>query len=388
MTPITQPKFLKTILISTCLMCAPSLSYSQATPEVKDHLAACQESLTKKDYTSAIMHCQEVLQRNSGSAQAYNNIGLAYAASDDLIFAMRNLDQAIALDPQKAEYYINRAAIEIRLDEGEKAHNDYAKAIELAPNNASYYYDRGILFQRQTLIEAAMADFNKAVELDPKFAPPYKELAKFDYAKGEVNQALPYANKFLEAQPDDPEVLTIRGKMYRLKHDQKEPTNEQLLTDALADCKKASQKDPSYAPAHACLASVYLSQNQFEKSTASATKAIALGLTENVYVTRAIARYRLRNYIKSKEDVNSAIELGESPNPKFLEDLAKAMAAEAADAAVAKAKVDEAVSAVAARAAEAEAKIKADAEAKAKADVAAGIFNAVKTNEETAASTK
>ena len=222
MTLMPQSKFFKTILISTSLMCAPSLSYSQATPEAKDHLAACQESLTKKDYTSAIMHCQEVLQRNSGSAQAYNNIGLAYAASDDLIFAMRNLDQAIALDPQKAEYYINRAAIEIRLDEGEQAHNDYGKAIELAPNNASYYYDRGILFQRQTLIEAAMADFNKAVELDPKFAPPYKELAKFDYAKGEVNQALPYANKFLEAQPDDPEVLTIRGKMYRLKHDQKE----------------------------------------------------------------------------------------------------------------------------------------------------------------------
>jgi tetratricopeptide (TPR) repeat protein len=325
------------------------LGYSQATPEVKAPLASCQESLEKKDYTNTIMYCNEVLQRNPSSAEAYNNIGLAYAAVDDLTFAVRNADQAIALDPQKADYYRNRAAIKIRLDEGEEAHSDYAKAIELSPSYAPYYYERGILFQRQDLIEAAMADYTKSIELDSKFAPPYKELAKIDFDKGDVNKALSYANKFLEIQPDDLEILVRRGRMYRLKHDQKEPTNEKLLTDALSDCTKAAAKDPRYGPAHACQASVYLSQNQFDKCIASATKAVDLNFTEGVYVTRAIARFKLKEYNTSKEDVMKAIDLGETPNAQFLDDLTKAMAAETAAALAVKAKADEAVAAIAAR---------------------------------------
>lgn len=363
----TQSKLYKTILLNICLICAPSLSDSNEPSKLQDHLSSCQQSLDKKDHVTAITECREALQIDPKNAEAYNNIGLAYAAAGDPSFAIKNTDEAINLDPQNALYYGNRASYEMQLGLLGQALTDFDKALELNPNNAQYYANRGTINEQLILLEPAVNDYNQAIELDPKLATPYKALAKIHYDKGNIDQVISNANKLLKLQPDDQETLIMRARMLKARHDKNEPTNEQLLVDAVADCTRAVAKDPNHAPAHACLSSVYLSKNEFGQSVASATKAIDLGFTNGVYVTRAIAYFKLKNYTKANEDVANARRMEETLNPKFLEDLTKATEEATAAALAVKAKAEIAVAEIAAR----EAAATEAAAAKAKEEAAA-----------------
>lgn len=321
---MTPSRPIQILLIATYLICAPSLGHCQKKQQkLQDHLNACQESIDKNDYVTAIAECREVINVDPKNAAAYNNIGLAYAAAGDPSFALKNADQAVLLDPSKADHYGNRAVFETRLGYYGEAFADYAKAIELNPNQASFYLERGLLNQQIELTEMAFTDFKKAIELDPNTQLAYKGLAKIYNKQGNMKEFLVNADQFLEYQPDDVEILTLRGKTRKIKHDQFEPTNEKLLTDALADCTRAVEKEPGNGRAHACLASVYLSGNQFDDSIASATKAIELNFFEGVYATRAIAHFKLHEYKQAFQDVAYAQQQGETVNPKFLEDLNK-----------------------------------------------------------------
>lgn len=364
---MARSNFLKFVMVSLLLMSAPSLGYPQEKTKLQDRLNSCQQNLNKEDFVNAIAECREALNINPKNAEALNNMGLAYAASGDLPFALKYADQAVTIDPQKADYIGNRATYKMRMGLIGEALIDFEKALELDPNNAQYYADRGTLSQQMSMTELAMKDFNKAIELDPSLASSaFKGLAKIYFEQGNLEQTLLNASKYLQFQPDDQGTLIIRGKMLKIKHDKFEPTNEQLLVDAVADCKRAVGKKADHAPAYACLASIYLSKNEFGLSIDSASRAIELGFTEGVYITRAIAHFKIRDFIEAQRDLLHATQiLGETPNPKFLEDLTKAIEEDAA-AREAAASTPEAIAAAQAAAEKAAAEEAAAAEAAAR----------------------
>ncbi|EWC91429.1 tetratricopeptide repeat protein [Porphyromonas catoniae ATCC 51270] len=76
-----------------------------------------------------------------------------------------DLNQAIALDPQFAYAYYNRANLYVRSGEEDKALLDYTKAIELSPSFAEAYYNRGLLFFALGKVNEGTRDLSKAGEL-------------------------------------------------------------------------------------------------------------------------------------------------------------------------------------------------------------------------------
>ena len=58
--------------------------------------------------------------------------------------AIRDYTAAIALDPQDADYYINRGASYDALAQYELARKDYNTALRLCPNNPDAYHNRGV----------------------------------------------------------------------------------------------------------------------------------------------------------------------------------------------------------------------------------------------------
>jgi Tfp pilus assembly protein PilF len=332
MMTIPLSRFLKIIPVGLCLMSAATLSHAQASPKLKAHMDACQQSLDQKDHVTAISECREALRIDPKIAEAYHNIGLAYILAGDFAFALKYFDEAIKLDPSQGDYYGNRAATATQLGMIGQALSDFDKAIELKPNHAQYFTDRGILNEQLDLVDLALPDYEKAIKLDPQSARAYKGLTKIYFDKANMEQVLSNSAAYLKFDPDDVETLIMRARMLKIKHDKFEPNNDQLLIDAVANCKHAAEKKPNHAPAHACLASVYLSKNEYGPSIASATKAIELGHTEGVYVSRAIAHFKVKDYFHANNDVEKAIDLGETIHPVFQADLIKetAAAAEAA----------------------------------------------------------
>ena len=57
--------------------------------------------------------------------------------------ALRDLDQAIRINPKDAGAYNARGAVYDELKQYSKAIQDFDRAIALAPDNAIYYFNRG-----------------------------------------------------------------------------------------------------------------------------------------------------------------------------------------------------------------------------------------------------
>ena len=107
------------------------------------------------------------------------------------------------------------------LDEGIKLHQEgnydasiqkYNEALKVEPNNSVAYNLLGIAYRlkfNQTGTQEykikEIDSFKKAVDLDPKFWIAYKNLAASLYYQDRKKEAVPYLERALELQPNDPE---------------------------------------------------------------------------------------------------------------------------------------------------------------------------------------
>lgn len=121
---------------------------------------------------------REVVRERPGSAEANHFLGralLAKSASD--AEAMRYLERAIEIDPNRAEYhlYVGRAANEA----GNHARAEVAlkRALELDRELAEAYWQRAVLLQKQGAIVDAMADLQTALQKRPTLFEAYATMA-------------------------------------------------------------------------------------------------------------------------------------------------------------------------------------------------------------------
>jgi tetratricopeptide (TPR) repeat protein len=89
----------------------------------------------------------------------------AKTEANDLQGALTLYNRIIALTPQDAEMYLNRANINFWLENYKEAMDDHNKTIELQPSSAKYFYERAFFFQNLYQFEYALLDCDKALEL-------------------------------------------------------------------------------------------------------------------------------------------------------------------------------------------------------------------------------
>ena len=161
--------------------------------------------------TDAIGYYSACLARRPDFAAAYANRGLAYLRSDLFEQADADCTRAIALRPQRTEFYLLRAQARdglrryqdelADLDRAEKlgsktallyylrtrvqkklgndveAGRDLDRALELSPEDEENLIARGLAHQEDGDMEAALADFTKAVQKYPHSAAGLRDKA-------------------------------------------------------------------------------------------------------------------------------------------------------------------------------------------------------------------
>jgi tetratricopeptide (TPR) repeat protein len=174
-----------------------------------------------------------------------------------------DLNKAIELQPDKADYLRLRAQHLFEDGKLDGALADADKAIEMAPDHAATQELRGMILLGQDKYDEALKSFDKASELVPEAPLPYQHRGELYRQKGDLQKALEQLTKALELAPDNVATLLVRaGVYYELKQPEK----------ALEDIDSAIKVQPLLAQPHLMKAEILAATNHVDQAIDSLQK--------------------------------------------------------------------------------------------------------------------
>jgi tetratricopeptide (TPR) repeat protein len=115
-----------------------------------------------------------------------------------------------------AEALLNEGAQLFQQEKYDQAIGKYHLALEKDPQNAIGYNLLGMAYRfkfnqsgAQEFKEKEIESFKNAIEIDSKFWAAYKNVSASLYYQGRKKEAVPYLEKALELQPNDPEKVIL-----------------------------------------------------------------------------------------------------------------------------------------------------------------------------------
>lgn len=139
----------------------------------------------------------------------------------------------------------------------EEALLELNQAIKLNDNNAEYYFARAVVYREQKKWDLAISDLNKTLELDPKHYKSVFNKATVYEEMGQLDLALEYLQKSLDLNPDLAAAHYNMGLIYGQKGQKGKEETSYL---------NAIKLDGAMDVAHYNLGLLYLRQGRKEKA--------------------------------------------------------------------------------------------------------------------------
>jgi tetratricopeptide (TPR) repeat protein len=123
----------------------------------------------------------------------------------------------------------------------EEAVELYKKSIESYPTAEAHTF-LGWTYSFMGRIDDAIAECHKAIETDPTFGNPYNDIGAYLLQKGQVDEAIPWFYRALEAPRYESYCFPHMnlGRAYEAKHQ---------WSRAIEEFQKALRERPDYTPA-------------------------------------------------------------------------------------------------------------------------------------------
>lgn len=184
------------------------------------YLGRAKMLMAKGDTIAAQKDIDHALEINKNAVNGYvMRADIAINSAGDYEQALKDMNEAIKLQPHYAGYFINRAFLRHRLDDYFGAMSDYDYAIELDPLNYMAYYNRALLRAEVHDYDKAVADLTQVLAMRPSDYRSLYNRAVIYNEKGAYDDALKDVNKVLEAYPDLAAAYFLRFDIKRGKGD-------------------------------------------------------------------------------------------------------------------------------------------------------------------------
>lgn len=215
-----------------------------------------------------------------GGLEGAMNRGQAALEAGDFAAARDAFTEAIELSEAGFSHYgpyIGRAIALAELDEKEKAFADFQKAQQAATNMGQTLPPVALFARGSFLLDlggqylgAALPDLQAAYESDPDNLEYAFKLGKaYALVSPQAPQAGPQAEelltKFIDANPDHPEALRLRGQAYAAMR---------KFDEAMADTGRSLELEPDKHEAHFAMGILQFQQENYEESLKSLREAI------------------------------------------------------------------------------------------------------------------
>jgi len=122
----------------------------------------------REKYDKAIKELTEALRLDPNLSEAYAYRARSYNAKQDYDRGISDANMAIQLNPKMAMAYFTRGYTYICMNDYDRAIADYTESIRLAPQFKNAYYNRGWIYHnKKNDYDRAMADYTEAAKFDP-----------------------------------------------------------------------------------------------------------------------------------------------------------------------------------------------------------------------------
>ena len=187
--------------------------------------------------------------------------------------AVDALRQAILLDPQNVQFYLDFAALSATHQSFQVGIDVVNDGIGLQPKAAALYFARGMLYAQVAQYEKAQADFDRAYALDPTQSLTTAAQGLAAVQENDLDRALSNVQEKLARQPKDPILLYLQADILAQKG--AEPGTAEFKL-AMQSAKSAVALRPNLGPARAVLAKLYLQAGDYPDASVQCRKALQI----------------------------------------------------------------------------------------------------------------
>jgi tetratricopeptide (TPR) repeat protein len=270
----------------------------------------------KHDYDKALRYYNRILQIPSRNNKAVSKAFIGKARVDQ---ACGNFPQALQDFTTSLAYmesydaYLDRSVLKNEMEDPQGALKDLENAMKLDPLSTGPYINRGGIYYQMGNYAEAIQNFNKVLDVDPNNSKAYIGIGQVKQALHENEVAMDYFNKSLLLSPSYEGYLTRAVLRIEVKD----------YDGARADLNKAYQFDSLSVELYINKGVVELNSGNAIHSLKEFDNAVKLNPGNYVvYLYRAIAKNEAKDYVGAIADLTVSIQLHPSAEAYYYRSVA------------------------------------------------------------------
>lgn len=205
-----------------------------------------------KDYKKA-EQMFGALYKDNHDSRGLMGITETMASQNRMEDAIKELDRAIAAEPDRQDLKLGRANFYVRAQRYDEAIATFKSLLEKDPSNADLLYKLGETYRRKGDINLAADMFRKSSQLAPNNSLPLIQLGMILETIGPVDQAKAVYEQILKIEPNNP--VALNNLAYRKAEEGLD------LDSALTMAQRARQLAPNATALADTLGWIYIKKN-------------------------------------------------------------------------------------------------------------------------------
>ncbi len=178
--------------------------------------------IKEEKYDEALRIFEEFLAKYPEIYQIHLNIGTCYLKKGELDKAEAEFKLVLDKTLEKSGDYKKDPQVSLRAfaaigevyiqkEDFLTAQKYFSQALEISPEDETAAYNVGEIFFSHQKIDEAIKYFELAIQIKNDWSKPYMKLGYVYLNKGDFNNSLEYFNKFIEIDPENPEVPNVKN---------------------------------------------------------------------------------------------------------------------------------------------------------------------------------
>jgi tetratricopeptide (TPR) repeat protein len=204
-----------------------------------------------------------LLETKNPDADTLELASRAHEGMKDTSEAVSLLRQAILLEPQNLNLYLDFANLSYSHDSFQVGIDVITDGLALQPNAAPLFFSRGVLYVQLAQYDKAEADFEKAYELDPNQSLSSAAQGLAAAQENNFDRALAKVKAALARKPDDAFMLYLQADILAARTSSPADADFQL---AIRSARKAVRLQPTLGPAWSVLAKLDLEAGRYKQA--------------------------------------------------------------------------------------------------------------------------